>query len=168
MLKWEVFILLCSSINSRSWCGWIYSFGPINNIYVIDDHRVVWCICADVSHHAVTFICKFWKPPRAREVLPIFLLIGLFIFCRCLPSRCRSSCTASPLYRPTTAPLAWLHCHPRYNLYFRTMVVDHVTQLGVSRSKEIQCRYAYLCISTKVSVSNCPRFLDSLRLRRWG
>jgi hypothetical protein len=31
------------------------------------------------------------------------------------------------------------------------MVVDHVTQLGVSRSKEIQCRYADLCISTNVS-----------------
>jgi hypothetical protein len=57
--------------------------------------------------------------------------------------------------------------HPRYNLYFRIMVIEHVTQLSVSRSKKIRCRYADLCISTNVSVSNCPRFLDSPRLRRW-
>ncbi len=74
---------------------------------------------------------------------------------------------ASPLHQPATAPLAWFHRHPRYNLNFRIMVVDHVTQLGVSRSKVIRCRYADLCISTNVSVSNCPRFLDSPRLRRW-
>jgi hypothetical protein len=72
---------------------------------------------------------------------------------------------ASPLHRPATAPLALLHRHPRYNLYFRIMVVDHVNQLVVSRSKEIWCGYVDLCISTNVSISNCPCFLDSPRLR---
>jgi hypothetical protein len=38
------------------------------------------------------------------------------------------------------------------------MVVDHITQLGVPRSKEILCRYVDLCISTNVSVLNCPQF----------
>jgi hypothetical protein len=41
----------------------------------------------------------------------------------------------SPLHRPSTAPLAWLHWHLRYNPSFRIMVVDGVTQFGVSRSK---------------------------------
>jgi hypothetical protein len=92
----KFFILICSLINSSSWCGWKYSSAPINNIYVIDDHRVVWCICVDVNHHAVTFICRLWKPPRAWEVLPIFLLTGLFnFFCRGLPNHCGSACTAS-------------------------------------------------------------------------
>jgi hypothetical protein len=52
--------------------------------------------------------------------------------------------------------------------YYSIMVVDHVTQLGVSRSKDIWCRYADLCISTNVSVSNCPHFMGSLQLRRWS
>jgi hypothetical protein len=42
-----------------------------------------------------------------------------------------------PLHRSTTAPLAWLHCHPRWNPSLRIMLVHHVTQLGVSHSKEI-------------------------------
>jgi hypothetical protein len=54
--------------------------------------------------------------------------------------------------KPYLAPLALLHRHPRYNLYFHIMVVDHVTQLGVSRSKEKQCRYVDLCMSTNVFV----------------
>jgi hypothetical protein len=38
-------------------------------------------IFVDVSHHAANFICRFWKPPRAGEVLPnFFLLIGLSYF----------------------------------------------------------------------------------------
>ena len=118
-----------------------------------------------VSHRAVRSICRFWKPPRTGEVLPIFLTC-LFIFYRedtCLPSHCGSACTASR-HHCTNPPQ---HRHLRYNLNFRIMVVDHVTQLGVSRSKEIRCRYADLCISTNVSVSNCPRFLDSPRLPRW-
>jgi hypothetical protein len=34
-----------------------------------------------VSHRAVRSICRFWKPPRTGEVLPIFLTC-LFIFYR--------------------------------------------------------------------------------------
>jgi hypothetical protein len=49
----------------------IYSPTSIENIFVIGGHRVV-DICMDVSHRVVSFICRFWKPPRAREVLPIF------------------------------------------------------------------------------------------------
>jgi hypothetical protein len=33
-----------------------------------------------VSHHAVTFICKFWKPPCAGEVLLNFFDRLVFIF----------------------------------------------------------------------------------------
>src|SRR5688500_11002658 len=100
-----------------------------------------------------------------------------------LPPLSRSAPATSPL-PPSRSPtrsthLGWgtQHTHSSAlgppcletptNLYFRIMVVDHVTQLSVSRSKVIQCRYADLCISTNVSVSNCPLFLDSPRLRRW-
>jgi hypothetical protein len=72
----------------------------------------------------------------------------------------------APLHRRTTSPLAWLHRYPRYNLYFCIMIVDHITQLGVSCSKETQCKYVDLCISIIVSISNCPYFLDSPWLRR--
>jgi hypothetical protein len=37
-------------------------------------HSVV-DIPVNISHRAATFICRFWKPPRAGEVLPIFLSI---------------------------------------------------------------------------------------------
>jgi hypothetical protein len=57
---------------------------------------------------------------------------------------------------------------PRYNLYFHIMVVDHVTQLDVTRSKDILCRYADLFMSTNESVLNCPRFLDGTQLCGWG
>jgi hypothetical protein len=53
----------------------------------------------------------------------------------------------SPLHRPAMAPLAWLHRHPRYNPSFHIIVVDRVTQLGVSRSKEIRlevCRSLHI------------------------
>jgi hypothetical protein len=43
-------------------------------------HRAV-DICVDVSHCVVSFICRFWKPPRAGEVLPKFFndrLVYLF------------------------------------------------------------------------------------------
>jgi hypothetical protein len=45
------------------------------NIYidVIVGHRVVE-ICVVVSHRADTFICRFWTPPRAGEVLPKFFV----------------------------------------------------------------------------------------------
>jgi hypothetical protein len=49
---------------------------------VIVGHRVVE-ICVDVSHRAATFICRFWKPPLAGEVLPKFsidrLLLNFFV-----------------------------------------------------------------------------------------
>jgi hypothetical protein len=48
-------------------------------IVVIVGHRPV-DIFVDDSHRAASFICRFWKPPRAREVLPNFLLIGLSYF----------------------------------------------------------------------------------------
>jgi hypothetical protein len=63
-----------------------------------------------------------------------FLLTGLCLFYS------EVLLAATGLVAPTTITLlAWLHSHPRYNLYFRILVVDHVTQLGVSHSKEIRC-----------------------------
>jgi hypothetical protein len=41
-----------------------------------------------------------------------------------LPLRDNLHLDALPLHRPATALLALLHCHPRYNLYFRIMVVE--------------------------------------------
>lgn len=38
---------------------------------------------------------------------------------------------------PARTLLAGLHRHPTYNLSFRIIVVDHITQLSVSHSKEI-------------------------------
>lgn len=50
-------------------------------------------------------------------------------------------CVASPLPRLVTAPLALLHRHRRYNNPgSRLMVVHHVNQLGVSRSKQIRLK----------------------------
>jgi hypothetical protein len=57
---------------------------------------------------------------------------------------------------------------PRYNPSICIMVLGCVTELGVSRPKVIRCRwYADQCIFATVSLSNCPRFLDSPRMRRW-
>jgi hypothetical protein len=42
-------------------------------------HRAV-DICVDVSHCVVIFICRFWKPPRAGEVLPNFFIDRLVYF----------------------------------------------------------------------------------------
>ena len=46
---------------------------------MIVGHRAV-DICVNVSHRAVNFICRFWKPPRAGEVLPNFFvdILGYF------------------------------------------------------------------------------------------
>jgi hypothetical protein len=46
-----------------------------------NDHRVVE-ICVDVSHRAATFICRFWTPPRAAEVLPKFFVARLLLILR--------------------------------------------------------------------------------------
>jgi hypothetical protein len=45
---------------------------------VIAGHRVVE-ICVVVSHRADTFICRFYKPPRAGEVLPEFSIARLML-----------------------------------------------------------------------------------------
>jgi hypothetical protein len=37
-------------------------------------------IRVNVSHRVVTFICRFWKPPRAGEVLPNFFVDRLVYF----------------------------------------------------------------------------------------
>jgi hypothetical protein len=52
----------------------------------------------------------------------------VLIFCRGIPCRLRENLhrDASPLHRLATALLTLLHQHPRYNLYFCIMVVDHV------------------------------------------
>jgi hypothetical protein len=85
-----------------------------------------------VGHRAVVF-CRFWKPPRVREVLSKFSTYSVVFLllqsrtCRRgpgVPRRPRSSSSvlrsyphnvALPLHRLTTAPLAYLHRHPRYN-----------------------------------------------------
>jgi hypothetical protein len=53
---------------------------------VIAGHRVVE-LCVDVSHRAVTYICRLWKPPRAGEVLPIFLVDRLLYICQRMEDR---------------------------------------------------------------------------------
>jgi hypothetical protein len=72
------------------------------DICVDVSHRAV-DICVDVSHCVVSFICRFWKPPRAGEVLPkffigslVYLFAEVFLAIAGLPAR----------RRPATAPLA--------------------------------------------------------------
>jgi hypothetical protein len=61
-------------------CGLIYSTTWIENIYVIVGHRTV-DIYVHVSHCVVSFICRFWKHHRPREVLSkLFVLTDLFSF----------------------------------------------------------------------------------------
>ena len=95
----------------------------------------VWAIVPQMWTSAIVpaFSCRFWKPPRTGEVLPnfssnsdVFLLLQSRS-CRRgpgAPRRSRSSssalrscphCFISPLHRLATAPLAFLHRHPRYN-----------------------------------------------------
>jgi hypothetical protein len=45
---------------------------------VIAGHRAVE-LCVDVRHHADSFICRFYKPPRAGEVLPKFSIARLLL-----------------------------------------------------------------------------------------
>ena len=68
----------------------------------------------------------------------------------------------SPCYSP-------LCRYPRYNSpLILIVVIDYAAKLGVSRPKEIRGRwYADQCISATVSLSDCPRFLDTPRMRRW-
>ena len=95
-------------VHGSSWYICLLAFVPMFGIYVVVDHR------AYVS-------CRFWKPPRAEEVLPNFLMDS-----NLLPfyvgeglvggtQRPRSSSSAllvclhritSPLHRHATASLA--------------------------------------------------------------
>jgi hypothetical protein len=45
---------------------------------VIVGHHVVE-LCVDVNHRADSFICRFYKPPRAGEVLPKFSIARLML-----------------------------------------------------------------------------------------
>jgi hypothetical protein len=45
---------------------------------MIVGHRVV-KICVVVSHRADTCICRFYKPPRAGEVLPKFFIARILL-----------------------------------------------------------------------------------------
>jgi hypothetical protein len=47
----------------------------------------------DVSHRAISFICRFWKPPRAGEVLLFFVDRFVLILFRGLTSRYGPGCT---------------------------------------------------------------------------
>ena len=119
--------------------------------------------------------CRFCEPPRAGRFCRNFVLIVLFfLFCRAGPVRGESEhlgtapprhCTDSPLlrYPVFTATLGINHLSSLSLLY-----LGRVTELGVSRPKGIRGRwYADQCISATVSLSDCPRFLDSPRMRRW-
>ena len=89
------------------------------------------------------FFCKFWKPPRAGEVLPKFCTYTVVFLvlqsrtCRRGPGAPRHN-VASPLHRLATAPvftatLGIINLHPLSLSY-----LGRVTQLGVSRPKEIR------------------------------
>jgi hypothetical protein len=58
-----------------------YILRYMTHVYMIDDHHVV-DICVYVSHRVVPFICRFWKPPSAGEVLPNFFDRLVFFICR--------------------------------------------------------------------------------------
>jgi hypothetical protein len=72
-----------------------------------------------LSAIALFVSCRCWKPRRVGEVLPNFrsdALYGLLLQ-EISPSSLLRFCLhhdASPLHWLTTAPLAWLHRHPRY------------------------------------------------------
>jgi hypothetical protein len=51
----------------------IVFYGTFTDVYVIFGHHAVG-MCVNVSHRAVSFICRFWKPRGVGEVLSIFLL----------------------------------------------------------------------------------------------
>ena len=91
--------------------------------------------------------CRFWKPPRTGEVLPKFYTYSV-VFLVLQSGSCRRGLgVARRLHRLAIAPLACLHRHPRYKSPL-FLTLGHVTQLGVSRPKEIRsevCRSLYIC-----------------------
>jgi hypothetical protein len=138
-----------SSTCHPSWhyyiCGWIYSFVWIENTYVVVGHRVV-DIYVHASHRDVSFLASFgnltvlgvlskycidslmflYQQRRALQAEPEYLGNPNLV-----PSRLVTAPTCHDLASPT-------HLHPRYNPYFCIMVIDHITQLCVSHSKEIR------------------------------
>jgi len=80
------------------------------------------------------------------------------------------TCSARSRNRESTPHRPRLHRRPSVS-NATAPVIDNVHrscnrhQLGVSRLEEIQLRYADLCISIIVSISDCPRYLDSPRMR---
>jgi hypothetical protein len=67
----------CSLHVAMEWIEYIYIYICVC-VCVIVGHRAIE-ICVVVSHHADTFICRFYKPPRAGEVLPKFSIARLLL-----------------------------------------------------------------------------------------
>jgi hypothetical protein len=81
-------------------------------------------------------------------------------------SRVCLHCVASPLRRLNTASTQ--HIPGINHLFFRMFVVDRCSLVRrLPSEKRYGWRYANLCISVTVSVSDCPHFLDNPRMRRW-
>ena len=94
--------------------------------------------------------------------------------CACAhPRRPPVTCSAKSRNRESTPCRPQLHRRPSVSnatAPLLIMFVDHATatQLGVSRSEEIQLRYADLCISITVSFPNCPRFFGQPEVAQLG
>jgi hypothetical protein len=92
---------MCGCQPSCRWymCGYMCGY--------IVGHRAV-DICVDVSHCVVSFICRFWKPPCAGEVLPkffidrlVYLFAEVFLAVAGLPAP-RRVATASTRHSPAS------------------------------------------------------------------
>jgi hypothetical protein len=105
----------------------------------VSNKRFSWDhVYVHVNHRAAIFTGFKTSPCRGGPVKIFCIDMLVFLFCREETIGAERVClhrVTSPLHRPATAPLVWLHYHPRYNLYFRIIVIYHVTQLGVFRSK---------------------------------
>jgi hypothetical protein len=130
------------------------------------------------------FSCRFWKPHRAGEVLPkfsidtiiFFLFAGeaialsaaalakVYLYLSCWSRGClpRHRQLVFPRGQSTCCELPFSLLDLQFSYLF--MFVDHVTQLGVSRSKEIRlkiCRslhiYNRICfeLSTFLTARGC-------------
>ena len=103
-----------------------------------------------VVHHAVLFIVGFESlPVQGRCCRNLDLTLLCSFYCR----RCYCNVLDSSLCRTAR----WGIQDPS----FRIMFVYPVW-------KRYGWKYTDLCISITVSVSNCPCFLDSPRMCRWG
>jgi hypothetical protein len=108
--------------------------------------------------------CWFWNLPVQGRCCQNFQLILTY----CLFCRTHGRDSAILIGFVAIAPLASLHRHPRYKsppFPYPLSYLGRVIELGVSRPKGIHGRwYADQCISATVSLSDCPRFLDSPRI----